>query len=163
MRSAARAGHSITPEDLQHRTTTFIQKQIQSDTAAFHPQIAGHKHLRQLPIKLMALTGGNGFVRQKLDALVHKSRETVWIKLNKTCFQPGEVLEISVKITEPGYLNVISISADDDATVLFPNQYHPHNLVSRGEVTIPTDQMKFEIVADGPQGPRLITAFVSQF
>ncbi len=162
MRSAARAGDSITPEDLQRRTTTFIQAQIQSDTAAFHPQIAGHKHLRQQPLKLMALAGGNGLVRQKLEALVHKSQETVWIKLNKACFESGDVLEISVKITEPGYLNVISISADDYATVLFPNQYHPQNLVSRGEFTIPTDQMKFEMVADGPQGPNVITAFVSR-
>jgi hypothetical protein len=162
LRSAARAGHSITPEELQRRTTAFIREQIQSDTAAFHPQIAGQKYLRQRPLKLIALAGGNGFVRKKLEARVNKSRETVWIRLNKTCFEPGDVLEIAVKITEPGYLNVISISADDHATVLFPNQYHPHNLVRRGDLTIPADQMKFELVADGLQGPNLITAFLSQ-
>ena len=84
------------------------------------------------------------------------------MKLNKTCFEPGDVLEISVGITQPGYLNIISISADDYATVLFPNQYHPHNEVRRGEFTIPSDQMTFEMVADGPQGPNLIAAIVSQ-
>jgi hypothetical protein len=161
VRTAARQGRKITPQDLKDRTTSFIHSQIQSAAVAFHPQIAGHQQLRQRPLELMALADGNGPVRQKLKAGVNKSRETIWIGLNKTCFEPGDALELSLKITEPGYLNVVGISADDHATVLFPNQYHPNNFVGSGEFRFPTDQMKFEMVADGPQGPHLIAAFLS--
>ena len=93
---------------------------------------------------------------------MHKSNETVWIKLNKACFEPGEALEISVWIPEPGFLNIMHIAADDQATVLFPNQYHPHNAVGRGKITLPTRRMDFEMAAEGPSGPNLITAFITR-
>ena len=162
LRSAARAGISISPEELQRQTTRYIQEQIRSDVVVFHPQIEGHKKLRTRPLQLVALSGGNGIMRQNLAALVEKSHEPVRINLNKPCFEPGDVLEISVKITEPGYLNVVSITADDRSTVLFPNRYHPQNSVRPGILTIPGPQMDFELVSDGPPGPHLITAFLTR-
>jgi hypothetical protein len=111
---------------------------------------------------LVSPGGENGFVRQKLETLVHKSNETVWIKLNKACFEPGEALEISVWVPEPGFLNIMHITADDQATVLFPNQYHLHNAVRRGKIVLPTGRMDFEMVAEGPSGPNLITAFLTR-
>jgi hypothetical protein len=163
LRRAAAAGVSITPEELQRQTTRYIQEQIRSDVVAFHPQIAGHNKLRKHPLELVALSGGNGIRQQHLAALAEKSNETVWINLNKTCFEPGELLEISLMLTEPGYLNVVSITADDRSSVLFPNQYHPQNAVEPGKITIPNAHMGFELVSDGPPGPRLITAFLSRF
>ena len=162
LREAARDGKSISPAELQRRTAQFIQEQIKSDGAAFHPQIAGQKNLIDRPLKLVSLVGGNGFVRQDLEALVNKSHDMVWLNLNKTCFEPGDLLKISVGLTEPGYLNVVSIRPDDLATVLFPNQYHRQNAVERGEFTIPNRQMNFELVADGPPGISLITAFLTR-
>ena len=162
VRSAAAAGANITPEELQLGTTKFIREQIRSDVAVFHPQIAGNSHLRKRPLKLISAAAGNGFVRQKLETLVHKSNETVWIKLNKACFEPGEALEISVWIPEPGFLNIMHITADDQATVLFPNQYHPQNAVGRGKIILPTKRMDFEMVAQGPSGPNLITVFLTR-
>ena len=162
LRSAAAAGASITPEELQLGTTKFIREQIRSDVAVFHPQIAGNLLLRKRPLKLVSAGGGNGFVRQKLETLVHKSNETVWIKLNKACFEPGEAMEISVWIPEPGFLNLMHIAADDQATVLFPNQYHPQNAVGRGKISLPTRRMDFEMVAEGPSGPNLIIAFITR-
>jgi hypothetical protein len=162
LRSAASAGIRITPEELQRQTTRYIQDQIRSDGLAFHPQIAGHNKLRNRPLELVAFSGGNGAMQQNLAALAEKSHETIWVNLNKTCFEPGDVLEILVKITEPGYLNVVSTTADDQSTVLFPNQYQPHNAVRPGKLTIPSAQMNFELVSDGPPGPHLITAFLTR-
>ena len=162
VRSAAAAGASITPEELQLGTTKFIREQIRSDVAVFHPQIAGNLNLRKRPLKLVSPDGGKGFVRQKLETLVHKSNETVWLKLNKACFEPGEALEISVWIPEPGFLNIMYITAGDQATVLFPNQYHLHNAVERGKIVLPTGRMDFEMVAAGPSEPNLITAFLTR-
>jgi len=162
VRSAAAAGASITPEELQLGTTKFIREQIRADVAVFHPQIAGNLDLRKRPLKLVSPDGGKGFVRQKLETLVHKSNETVWLKLNKACYEPGEALEISVWIPEPGFLNVMHITADDQATVLFPNHYHLHNAVVRGKIVLPTGRMDFEMVAAGPSGLNLITAFLTR-
>jgi len=162
VRSAAAAGASITPEELQLETTKFIQEQIQSDVAVFYPQIAGNIHLRKRPLDLISMAAKNGFLRQKLNTLVHKSHEKVWIKLNKACFEPGEALQISVWTPEPGFLNIMQITADDQAIVLFPNRYHPHNALGQGKITLPTGRMDFELVAEGPSGPNLITAFLTR-
>ncbi|UCD78131.1 MAG: caspase family protein [Desulfobacterales bacterium] len=162
LRSAARDGKSISPQDLQRRTALFIQEQLGSKGVGFHPQIAGQKSLRERPLELVSLAGRNGVVRQNLEALVHKSHAAVWINLNKTCFEAGDTLVISVGISEPGYLNVVSVRADDRPKVLFPNQYHRQNAVDRGVLTIPTRQMNFELVTDGPPGTNLITAFLTR-
>jgi len=162
LRKAARDGASISPAELQRRMTLFIQTQVKSGGPAFHPQIAGQINLLDRPLKLVPLAGGNGFVRQDLEALVHKSHAMVWLDLNKTCFEPGDLLQISVGLSEPGYLNVVSVRPDDQATVLFPNQYHRQNAVDRGKFTIPGAQMNFELVADGPPGTGLITAFLTR-
>ena len=162
VRSAAMTGADITAEELQLGATRFIRDQIRSDAAVFHPQIAGNMQLRKRPLQLVSQTGGNGFVREKLDNLVHKSRTAVWIRPNKACFEPGDVLELSVWTPEPGYLNIIHITAEDQATVLFPNRYQPDNAVGRGKLIIPTSRMDFEIVTDDPLGPSLIVAFLTR-
>ena len=54
------------------------------------------------------------------------------------------------------------IGADDRATVLFPNRYHPQNAVQRGKITVPDRRMAFEMVAEGPSGINLITAFLTR-
>jgi len=162
LRSAAMAGQSITPEELQSQATRFIKSRIGSETLIFHPQIAGHTTLRQRPLRLVAFSEGNGTTGQELTALAEKSQELILINLNKSCFEPGEALEISIKITAAGYLNVVSTTPDDRITVLFPNQYHPHNAVEPGDLKIPSPQMEFELVSHAPPGPRLITAVLSR-
>ena len=162
VRAAAMAGKSITPEELQSRTTRYIREQVRSDVIGFHPQISGHKDLRQRPLKLVALSGGNGIVRKNLSSLADKSHQSIWIKPNQTCFEPGDVLEIMIHVTEPGYLNVMSIAADDRSTVLFPNRFNSRNAVVPGKIAIPTPQMEFELVCEGPPGPHLITAFLTR-
>ena len=162
VRSAAMTDQTITPVEIQRQTTRFIKEQIQADVIQFHPQISGHKELRERPLKLAALSGGSGIIRYSLASLVEKSHGTLRIKPNKTCFEPGDVLELSIEIDEPGYLNVMSIAADDRSIVLFPNRYNVQNSVLPGKITIPTPQMEFELVCEGPAGPHLITAFLTQ-
>jgi len=162
LRAAAMAGQSITPEELQDRATRFIKARIRSETLVFHPQIAGHTTLRQRPLKLVALSGSNETIKQELTAQAEKSQEMMLINLNKSCFEPGEALEISIKITARGYLNVVSTTPGDRTTVLFPNQYHPHNDVEPGDLKIPSPQMEFELISHAPTGLRLITAVLSR-
>ena len=162
VRSAAMAGEQLTPAELKRQATRFIREQIRSGAIRFHPQIAGNSDLQQRPLQLVSLGEGRGFVRQAMETLVKKSNETIWIELNKSCFEIGDALEISLWITEPGYLNIISIDSVDQATILFPNQYHPRSNVNRGRITIPDGHMNYALMAGGRTGPRQITAFVTQ-
>ena len=163
LRSAANAGRNLTPEDLQRQTANFIQTRIHSNVVTFHPQIVGDENLRRYPIELVAVSRqDNMMVQQYRQPPIHKSHAILWIKPNKTCFEPGDMLEISVQVTEPGFLNVLSITPDEQATVLFPNQYHPHNAVSPGNITIPADDMGFEMLTDGPLGRHLIKALLTR-
>ena len=162
VRSAAMAGINITPEELQRQTTKFIREEVQSDAVAFHPQLAGSKNLRKRPLELVPIAEGSGFVRNEMETLVYKSHQTLGLKLNKTCFEIGDVLKISVWVPEAGYLNIISIDTNDQATVLFPNQYHSSSAVNRGKLTIPGGQMNFEMITDKTTGPNQITAFLTK-
>ena len=162
VRAAAAAGVNLTPEDLKRHATMYIRDQIRPEAIAFHPQIAGNKELQQRPLKLVSPVESRGFVRQEVETLVYKSNQTVWMELNKGCFETGDALKISLWIPEPGYLNIISINAHDEATVLFPNQYHPGSTVKPGKLTIPGDQMGFEMVTDGKTGPNRIAAFLTR-
>ena len=161
-RSAARAGEQMTPEELKQRATRFIREQIRHDDIRFHPQITGNADLQKRPLHLVSLGEGRGFVRQEMETLVKKSNATVWIELNKRCFEIGESLEISLWTPEPGYLNIISVDSDDQGTVLFPNQYHPRNHVKRGRIILPGGHKHYEFTADGKTGPHQIAAFVTQ-
>jgi hypothetical protein len=156
------AGKSLTPEALRRQTTEYIQEQVRSGAAAFHPQLAGSTALRNRPLKLVALSGGNGILQQNTAALAEKNHVPLRIHPNKTCFEPGDVLEIAVEITDPGYLNVMSVAPDNQSTVLFPNRYHPHNAVAPGYLNIPGAHMEYELVSSGPPGPHLITAFLTR-
>ena len=162
VRSAAISGKRITPEELRHQAAHFIQKQVQADQIAFHPQIKGHHPLRRRPLVLTALSDEDRTNRQELTALVEKSFPAVGLQPNKRCFEPGDVLQLSVRIDEPGYLNVISVTSDNRTVVLFPNQHHSQNAVVPGMLTIPTAQMEFELVCEGPPGSRMIAAFLTR-
>ncbi len=162
VRSAVKSGNRITPDELRYQSTKYIREQVQSDRITFHPQIEGHPSLRNQPLPLVASADGNGKIQPDLAVLVEKNLSTIGLRLNKTCFEPGDALEIVVRIDEPGYLNIISIAADRRSTVLFPNQHHPRNEVGPGRLTIPTAQMGFELVSDGPPGRRIIAAFLTR-
>jgi hypothetical protein len=162
VRSVAADGRTITPAELNRKATRYIREQIHSDTIRFHPQIAGNASLQKRPLVLASLEEGPGFVRREIETLVNKSAETIWIELNKSCFEIGDPLEISLWIPEAGYLNIVSIGSDDQGTVLFPNHYHPGSRVDRGPLTIPGDHRDYALMADGRTGPRQITAFVTR-
>jgi hypothetical protein len=162
VRSAAASGNPITPEELRRQTTKFIRNQIPRDRMAFHPQINGHLALRGRPLELVALSDTTAKGQQDFVALVEKGYPTVGLQLNKRCFEPGDVLQVTVRIDEPGYLNIISVRPDNRTVVLFPNRHHPQNKVVSGMLTIPSAQMGFELISEGPPGPGLIAAFLTR-
>lgn len=84
------------------------------------------------------------------------------VELNKAFHREGEILVVSVDVPREGYLNVLSVNADDVPTVLFPNQHYRDNRVAAGRFTLPSASMKFDLTAAQPYGATLVAAFLSK-
>lgn len=53
--------------------------------------------------------------------------------LNKTYFQEGEELFLSVTPTKDCYLTILNIMSDENVVTIFPNQYRENNFVKAGD------------------------------
>lgn len=84
------------------------------------------------------------------------------VHLDKATLREGEALVINIDVPREGYLNVVTIAADGEATVLFPNRFDGNNRVQAGTLSVPTPRMSFDIKARAPYGRSLIAAFLSQ-
>jgi hypothetical protein len=98
---------------------------------------------------------------QRLSALQDKA-QPLTVHLNQSQFKKGDKLVISVTVTQSGYLNIIEINSNDQATILFPNQYHQDNQVEQGNFALPTAQMNFDFTAGEPFGHSTVLAFLTK-
>jgi hypothetical protein len=92
-----------------------------------------------------------------------ESGDDLVIKAEKMKFtynlQTGENIELELDLPIDGYLNIVSVGPDDSKTVLFPNQYHHDNSVTKGRMLFPNaDSFKWE--AWPPCGKSLVVAFL---
>lgn len=82
-------------------------------------------------------------------------------KPNQLALRDGQALTLSLQLPRAGYLNVLSINAKGEPTVLFPNQLQSDNQVAAGSFSLPTPQMPFELRASAPYGPNLVAVFLT--
>jgi len=88
--------------------------------------------------------------------------EGLEVTSNKPALRKGEALVLTIVLPRSGYLNVVSINAAGEPTVLFPNQVHSDNRVEAGTFKLPTPQMPFIVRAVAPFGSSLVAAFLTQ-
>ncbi len=155
VKNAAQTNQGLTPKDLQQQVATFIRNENQS----FTPRLRGNAQLANRALRLKPAKEKKGNSWQRLLALSHNV-EQLTVLINQNSYKLGDVLEVSILNEQPAYLNVINVDANDHATVLYPNQFHPDAFV-RGKVHIPTQQMAFELVAQKPVGQSLVVAFLT--
>ncbi|WP_020585248.1 C1 family peptidase [Desulfobacter curvatus] len=100
---------------------------------------------------------------EKIENLVNDASFKMSIRANKSSYRIGDTLTITCNVAQKGYLNIISLQQDDDRyTVLFPNQYHPENLVNAGkQIMIPDDSDDFDFEAQPPKGKSLFAVFLT--
>lgn len=161
LRQAAAKNQNVTPLDLTESVAAFLDSVIADPSKKFHPQITGNETLRKSRIELVKLDSGYGPVWQELVRLTGQATGLVPIRINKSCYEIGDALVMNFSIQKAGYLNIISVGADDEPTVLFPNKLHPDTIeIPGGSVQIPTDKMDFELTAMD-EGPVLIVALLT--
>ncbi len=79
-------------------------------------------------------------------------------------YQPGERVRISFKANKDAYVVIYNIQADGVTTILFPNRFHPDNLVRSG-VTYTIPDQRYNLTIDNKLGKEYlqIVASTEQF
>jgi metacaspase-1 len=153
-------GKSPTPKELRDAADAYIRTKVDKDQL-YTPQMTGNEALADAPLKVISLNASNGPNRKHLLDLVAQQPQHIDLTASKTQFVVNEPVKLTLRLPADGYLNVVSVDAKDNATVLFPNGIQQTNNVSAGSFTFPTAQMAFDLLAAEPLGPNLVVAFLT--
>jgi hypothetical protein len=156
----ATQGKTITVKGLRDEAGEYIRSKVDKDQV-HHPQIDGNPELANGTLKIVPLTAQNGPNRKKLIELVAAQSNHFELTASSMKYALDEPVKLSLTLPVGGYLNLVSVDAQDSATVLFPNRYQTNNAVKAGVFMVPTPQMEFDLLASEPIGPTLVVAFIS--
>ncbi|HMW30122.1 caspase family protein [Plasticicumulans sp.] len=160
IREAAASGSPLTLNQLRERTDAYIRAKADPGQV-FNPVLTGSDVLAGKPLRLISLDNGHGPVWRQAAEIVGNSAP-VQVQIGRRAYAIGESVEIAVDAPSGGFLNVVSIDAHDQATVLFPNRYESNNRVEAGRIVLPTTRLPFDLKANDPPGPTLVVAFLSE-
>ncbi len=161
VREAANGRAALTPRKLTQDVTDYVEDKLPS-SRVFHPQINGNAELMGKRIHLASLSESSGVVWGKLEKLVEHRDKVVSVTLNQSSYAYGDALEVNIKLPESGYLNVINVGPKDEATILFPNEFHQDNYIKSSSLQIPTNQMDFDLITGNPTGKNMIVAILTK-
>ena len=149
---------------LYAETTRYISDVVPEPAMVYSPALVGDADHNQKNLFIPKAAEAEDWITQIRKIAGHASYD-VKVRTNGTVFRIGEPLSISCTPKADGYLNVVTIQPGDQApTILFPNRFHPENMVKAGQtVTIPGDKDSFELTAAPPAGKALIAVFHSPF
>jgi hypothetical protein len=76
----------------------------------------------------------------------------------------GDPVYFHFRSEKDAYLTLLNVGAEGGITVLFPNQYMPHNRVVAGKTySIPSEEMGFQLHIGAPGGQEMVKAFATEF
>jgi hypothetical protein len=150
----------ITLAELRDRAGEYIRAKVDA-REVHHPQLSGNPQLAG-----QALMGGTTPVarapnRERLLELAAAQRRQFKIRTARDAYALEEPVKLDMTLPAGGYLNIVTVDADDTATVLFPNKLHQDNAVPAGRFSFPTADMRFDLLASEPLGRNLVVAFLS--
>ena len=157
---AGRQGLKLTPAALRDALVQFVAAEVPADKR-FRPRLTGASERFQEPIPLAGRGEAVAYQWERMVETVGRGTPLT-VGLNQTSFRSGERLVVTVDVPGEGYLNIVNVNAQDQATVLFPNRYNENNRVTRGAVSVPTSNMPFDLVAQAPYGRSLVAAFLTE-
>lgn len=154
---AAAASGEITLKEIEASVSDYIVGSVKANQV-FNPHLSGNKQLAGQTIKLK----NRKPVWQALEQIAAGAGQLKVSNNGSTTYLEGDVLELTTHLPRDGYLNIVSVSRDDKATILFPNRFHNDNHVSRGQLVFPTDKMGFDITAGRPFGQSMVVAMLTK-
>jgi len=89
-----------------------------------------------------------------------KDSEPLEVQPSREQYVEGQALELDVEMPQDGYLNVVTVNADDQVVVLYPNAYSSDNFFTAGTVSLPEQGYAWR--AGAPFGDSLVVSIVSE-
>lgn len=157
--AAAGNRRSLTLEDLKQEVATYIAEVV-SPGDLHTPQLSGRDELVRRNL-FFGTAGGRGPIRDQLERLID-GLTPMTVTATESTYRLGQHIQLTVDIPTDGYLNIVNVGATDAAVVLYPNKYHRNNQVSAGRLTLPTEEMDFDLTAVEPRGESITVAFLSK-
>jgi hypothetical protein len=158
-RDAVKAGKPLSVLDIKNVTTASIAQQAGKP---HRPQISGD--LRRAGENLLGPTPAppppppppppNSSLWSVFESIVDRiaPARRLGVTANQAEYRVRDLLQLSFDVAIDGYLNVLNVGeGEDEAVILFPNQYQQNNKVQAGNrVRVPTG--KFKLPAGLPPG-----------
>jgi metacaspase-1 len=161
VRSAASKGRQLSVAAMRDQVSNYIKAKL--DPSKVHnPVTTGNADLigGGLALTPAPVQNGEGPTWEALVALV-KQGKPAKVTAGKPAYILGEEIKLEIESPVDGYLNLITVDASDQTTVLFPNRFQPNNQIKAGMLSIPRADMPFTLPAAEPLGPTLVVAFIS--
>ena len=157
----SKSGGTVTANTLRDAAAEYIREHVDA-ARVHHPQVTGSESLAAGKLKILPVSADSGPNRKRLMELAAEPNKQLNLQTSKSTYVIDEPVEFTLEIPMDGYLNLVTVDSQDNATVLYPNQFNPDNSVQKGTFKIPTDQMEFVLPASEPVGPTLVAAFVTK-
>ena len=157
----SKSGGTVTINTLRDAAAEYIREHV-DEARVHHPQVTGSESLAAGKLQILPVSAETGPNRKRLTELAAESKNQLKLQTSKSTYVIGEPVEFTVEIPIDGYLNLVTVDSQDNATVLYPNQFNPENSVTEGTFKIPTEEMDFVLPASEPVGPTLVAAFVTE-
>jgi hypothetical protein len=158
--TSAAAHQPITLTQLRDSARDYIRAKVDA-REVHHPQISGNPELAEQAFTFDAKSPTAAPNRARLLELAGAQSRRLALRTARGTYALDEPVKLDMTLPAAGYLNIVSVDADDTATVLFPNRLHADNAVGAGRFTFPTPDMKFDLLASEPLGTNLVVAFLS--
>jgi hypothetical protein len=154
-------GKPVTVTGLKDEAAAYIRSKV--DQQLVHtPQLNGSPRLATGALQLVsAQPAAEGPNRKRLAELIAAQPNALKLTASAARYTVDQPVSLSVEVPANGYLNVVTVDADDAATVIFPNRHQTDNAVKPGMLRIPAEEMDFELLAAEPVGQTLVVAFLT--
>ena len=163
VKEAAAKRRTLTLQNLKDEVEAYIRNKIATEMSGHRvhtPQLGGNPELVKKALRLVVPSQG-GRTWRRLEALAGHGTAMA-VKAGQKSYRVEDEVVFTIDIPHTGYLNVVNVGPQDNATVLFPNKFHRNNRVQRGLLTLPTDQMPFYFPAMKPVGDTLTVAILTE-
>jgi hypothetical protein len=159
IREARSSGaQGITPRELHRKIVNYVHTST-NPQERYTPVISGSNSLKNSLLRFQKTEQAGEYWQQMVD-LVEQAQNRIGMQANKKVYRIGEEIVMDVQIPVDGYLNIITVSANDSPQVVFPNQFMQNNRMQRGVFS--TRSLKFDFYASDPKGANLTVAIVTQ-
>jgi hypothetical protein len=159
--SALASPGTLSLTEVRDRTAEYIRQKVDA-REVHHPQLNGNTSLASQPLRIAAAGAARPAPnRERLLELAGAQPQRFAMSATKLEYAVNEPVTLQLQLPAAGYLNIVTVDAEDSATVLFPNKLHADNAVKAGGFSFPTADMKFDLLASEPLGPTLLVAFLT--